>query len=107
MEVLECTDEDITAEPLDTKPLTEVMTYSAYKKLLELIFILFKQSDISKDEIKQFLNRRELFKDFKYLWLISSRHNVKKNKDFNFENWKTLVANNPEVIDYLYAMRDI
>ena len=84
-------------------PLSKILKFRPYRRLLFCIFILFSHDEITIEEIKQKLNSPESFEDFKRLWWISIRYLMEK--EITFENWKRCVANNPSVIEFLYNHR--
>ena len=84
-------------------PLSKILKFRPYRRLLFCIFILFSHDEITIEEIKQKLNSPESFEDFKRLWWISIRYLMEK--EITFENWKICVANNPSVIEFLYNHR--
>ena len=81
-------------------PLSKILNFRPYRRLLFCIYILF-----SHDEIQQKLNSPETFEDFKRLWWINIRYMMEKETLISFENWKRCVADNPSVIEFLYNHR--
>ena len=77
-------------------PLSKILKFRPYRRLLFCIYILFSHDEITLEEIQKKLNSPETFEDFKKLWWISIRY---------FENWKRCVADNSSVIEFLYNHR--
>ena len=86
-------------------PLSSILGFRPYRRLLFCIYILFSHDEITIEEIQQKLNSHETFEDFKRLWLISIRYVMEKETLITFENWKRCAADNPCVIEFLYIYR--
>ena len=80
-------------------PLSKILKFRPYRRLLFCIYILFSHDEITLEEIQQKLNSPETFEDFKKLWWISISYLMEK------ETWKRCVADNPSVIEFLYNHR--
>ena len=86
-------------------PLSKILKFRPYRRLLFCIYILFSHDEITIEEIQQKLNSPETFEDFKKLWWISISYLMEKETLITFENWKRCVADNPSVIEFLYNHR--
>ena len=86
-------------------PLSKILGFRPYRRLLFCIYILFSHDEITIEEIQQKLNSHKTFEDFKRLWWISIRYFMEKETLITFENWKRCVADNPCVIEFLYIYR--
>ena len=86
-------------------PLSKILKFRPYRRLLFCIYILFSHDEITLEEIQQKLNSPETFEDFKRLWWISISYLMEKETLITFENWKRCVADNPSVIEFLYNHR--
>ena len=86
-------------------PLSKILKFRPYRRLLFCICILFSHDEITLEEIQQKLNSPETFEDFKRLWWISIIYLMEKDTLITFENWKRSVADNPSVIEFLYKHR--
>ena len=86
-------------------PLSKILKFRLYRRLLFCIYILFSHDEITLEEIQQKLNTPETFEDFKKLWWISISYLMEKETLITFENWKRCVADNPSVIEFLYNHR--
>ena len=86
-------------------PLSKILKFRPYRRLLFCIYILFSHDEITIEEIQQKLNSPETFENFKKLWWISIRYLMEKETLISFENWKRCVADNPSVIEFLYNHR--
>ena len=86
-------------------PLSKILKFRPYRRLLFCIYILFSHDEITLEEIQQKLNSPETFQDFKKLWWISIRYLMEKETLITFENWKRCVADNSSVIEFLYKYR--
>ena len=86
-------------------PLSKILKFRPYSRLLFCIYVLFSHDEITIEEIQQKLNSPETFGDFKRLWWISIRYLMEKETLITFENWKRCVADNPIVIEFLYNHR--
>ena len=84
-------------------PLTQILRFKPYRKLLVCVYILYSHENISLDEIQMKLNTEEYYKDFKRLWCSCAKQELSEDTVFTFENWKRHVANNSKVIDYLHS----
>ena len=86
-------------------PLSKVLKFRPYRRLLFCVYILFSHDEITIEEIQQKLNSPETFEDFKRLWWISIRCLMEKETLIKFESLKRCVADNPSVIEFLYNHR--
>ena len=86
-------------------PLSKILKFRLYRRLLFCIYILVSHDDITIEEIQQKLNSPETFEDFKKLWWISISYLMEKETLITFVNWKRCVADNPSVIKFLYNHR--
>ena len=87
-------------------PLSKILKFRPYRRLLFCVYTLFSHDEITIEEIQQKLNSPETFEDFKRLWWISIRYLMEKETLITFENWKRCVAaDNPSVIEFLYNHR--
>ena len=86
-------------------PLSKILEFRPYRRLLFCISILFSHDEITLEEIQQKLNSPETFEDFKRLWWISISYLMEKDTLITFENWKRCVADNASVIEFLYKHR--
>ena len=86
-------------------PLSKVLKFRPYRRLLFCIYILFSHDENNLEEIQQKLSSPETFEDFKRLWWISTSYLMEKDALITFENWKRCVADNPSVIEFLYKHR--
>ena len=84
-------------------PLTQILRFKPYRKLLVCIYILYSHENITLDEIQMKLNTEEYFKDFKRLWCSCAKKELSEDTVFTFDNWKRHVANNSKVVDYLHS----
>lgn len=84
-------------------PLTQVIKFKPYRRLLLCIYILFSHEDISMEEIQMKLNEKETFEDFKKLWWTCAKYKLLEDSVITFENWKKSVADNPKVIEFLHS----
>ena len=67
-------------------PLSKILKFRPYRRLLFCIYILFSHDEITIGEIQQKLNGPETFEDFKSLWWISIRYLMEKETLITFEN---------------------
>ena len=86
-------------------PLSKILKFRPYSRLLFCVYILFSHDEITIEEFQQKLNSPETFEDFKRLWWISIRYLMEKETLITFENLKRCVADNPSVIEFLYNHR--
>ena len=86
-------------------PLSKILKFTPYRRLLFCIYISFSHDEITVEGIQQKLNSPETFEDFKKLWWISIRYLMEKETLITFENWKRCVADNSSVIELLYNHR--
>ena len=73
-------------------PLSKILKFRPYRRLLFCIYILFSHDEITIEEIQQKLNSPESFEDFKKLWWISISYLTEKETLITFENWKNSVS---------------
>ena len=73
-------------------PLSKILKFRPYRRLLFCIYILFSHDEITVEEIQQKLNSPETFEDFKKLWWISIKYLMEKETLIAFENWKSSVS---------------
>ena len=86
-------------------PLSNIIKYRPYRKLLFLVYYLYSHEDMTSEEIQQILNSEEAFDDFVRLWWETNKIRMEIDTLITFENWKRCVANNPKVTEFLYNHR--
>ena len=89
-------------------PLSKILKFRPYRRLLFCIYILFSHDEITIEEIQQKLNSPESFEDFMKLWWISISNLMEKETLITFENWKNSVSsmivekfNHTRIIEFL------
>ncbi len=84
-------------------PLSQVLKFRPYRKLLTCVYLLFSHENISPEETQSKLNEQETFEDFQKLWWSCAKYKLSEDTGITFENWQSCIANNPEVINFLLS----
>ena len=84
-------------------PLSQVLKFRPYRKLLTCVYLLFSHENISPEETQSKLNEQETFEDFQKLWWSCAKYKLNEDTGITFENWQSCIANNPEVINFLLS----